>query len=167
VAEEFPDGASEKLTEIAERAGSDFDTEEVMRAACDLRVALGRVVRRLRQGYVVGELTLSESSVLARLDRDGPATPGSLAESERVRPQAMGTTLSALVERGLVTRKPDAEDGRKVLMSVTDPGVRLLHDRRSHSTQRVATALAEAFSPADRKRLVEAIPLLEHLADEL
>jgi DNA-binding MarR family transcriptional regulator len=167
VPEEFPDGASEKLTAIGDLAGSDLDAEEVMRAACDLRVALGRVVRRLRQGYVVGELTLSESSVLARLDRDGPATPGSLAEGERVRPQAMGTTLSALVERGLVTRKPDAEDGRKVLVSVTEPGVRLLLDRRSHMTQRVATALAEAFSPADRQRLVEAIPLLERLADEL
>jgi DNA-binding MarR family transcriptional regulator len=138
-----------------------------MQEACDLRVALGRVVRRLRQGYVVGELTLSESSVLSRLDRDGPATPGSLAESERIRPQAMGATLSALAERGLVTRKPDAEDGRKVLMSVTEPGVRLLLDRRPHTTLRVATALAEAFSPADRQRLVETIPLLERLADEL
>jgi DNA-binding MarR family transcriptional regulator len=144
-----------------------LDTEEVMQAARDLRVALGRVVRRLRQGYVVGELTLSESSVLSRLDRDGPATPGSLAESERVRPQAMGSTLSTLAERGLVSRKPDAEDGRKVVMSVTESGIRLLLDRRSHTTQRVATALAEGFSPADRQRLVETIPLLERLADEL
>lgn len=137
-----------------------------MQASRDLRVALGRVVRRLRQGYVAGELTLTESSVLSRLDREGPATPGALAELEHVRPQAMGATLAGLVERDLVERRPDTEDGRKVLMSVTEAGIRLMTDRRSHSTQRVATALA-GFSPAERERLAEAIPLLERLADAL
>ncbi|MCU1681059.1 MAG: MarR family transcriptional regulator [Amycolatopsis sp.] len=137
-----------------------------MQESCDLRVALGRVVRRLRQGYVSGELTLTESSVLSRLDREGPATPGALAELERVRPQAMGATLAGLVERELVERTPDAADGRKVLMSATEAGIKLLVDRRSHSTQRVAAALA-GFAPAERARLVEAIPLLERLADAL
>ena len=61
---------------------------------CDLRVVLGRIVRRLRQAHAAGDLTLSEISVLSRLDRDGPATPGALADAERVRPQAMGATLA-------------------------------------------------------------------------
>ena len=50
----------------------------------------------MRQGHVVGEATLSEVSVLSRLDRDGPTTPGCLAELDRVRPQAMGVTLAGL-----------------------------------------------------------------------
>ncbi|MEV6896449.1 hypothetical protein [Amycolatopsis sp. NPDC051372] len=54
-------------------------TKDLVEAAADLRVALGRLVRRMRQGYVAGEATLSESSVLSRLDRDGPSTPGYLA----------------------------------------------------------------------------------------
>jgi DNA-binding MarR family transcriptional regulator len=140
--------------------------DHYMQESRDLRVALGRVVRRLRQGYVSGELTLTESSVLSRLDRDGPATPGALAELERVRPQAMGATLAGLVERALVERKPDAADGRKVLMSATEAGTKLLVDRRSHSTQRVAAALA-GFTPAERDQLVGAIPLIERLADAL
>jgi DNA-binding MarR family transcriptional regulator len=140
--------------------------DEFTRAGRDLRVALGRVVRRLRQSYVAGELTLSESSVLSRLDREGPATPGALADLERVRPQAMGSLLAGLVERGLVGRAPDTADGRKVLMSATEAGNALLVDRRCRSTTQVAAALA-AFSPAERRRLVEVIPLLERLADEL
>lgn len=142
-------------------------TKDLVTGAADLRVALGRLVRRLRQGYVVGEATLSESSVLARLDRDGPATPGFLAEQERVKPQAIGVTLAGLVERGLVARTPDAADGRRVLMSVTDAGRKLLTDRRSRNTQRVARALAEGFDAEERRRLLEVIPLLERLADEL
>ncbi|WIY00010.1 MarR family transcriptional regulator [Amycolatopsis mongoliensis] len=141
--------------------------EELLQVSTDLRVALGRLVRRLRQGYVVGELTLPERSVLSRLDREGPATPGCLADLERVKPQAMGVTLAGLVERGLVERRKDDSDGRKVLMSVTAAGVKLLTDRRSRTTQLMATALAEKFTAAEQRELVAAIPLIERLADEL
>ena len=141
--------------------------EELLQASADLRVALGRVIRRLRQGYVVGELTLPERSVLSRLDREGPATPGCLADLERVKPQAMGVTLAGLVERGLVERRKDDSDGRKVLMSVTETGVKLLTDRRSRTTRKMATALAEKFTAAEQRELITAIPLIERLADEL
>lgn len=141
--------------------------EELLQASTDLRVALGRLIRRLRQGYVVGELTLPERSVLSRLDREGAATPGCLADLERVKPQAMGATLAGLVERGLVERRKDDSDGRKVLMSVTEAGVKLLTDRRSRTTERMATALAEKFTVAEQHELVAAIPLIERLADEL
>jgi DNA-binding MarR family transcriptional regulator len=141
--------------------------EDLLQASADLRVALGRLIRRVRQGYAVGELTLPERSVLSRLDREGPATPGCLADLERVKPQAMGVTLAGLVERGLVERRKDDSDGRKVLMSVTEAGVRLLTDRRSRTTEKMATALAEKFTAAEQRELIEAIPLIERLADEL
>jgi DNA-binding MarR family transcriptional regulator len=137
---------------------------ELVRAGCDLRVALGRVVRRLRQGHAAGEVTLSEISVLSRLDRYGPETPGVLAEEERVRPQAMGATLAGLEQRHLVARHKHAEDGRRVVMSVTDAGRRILLDRRSVNTRRMARALAEGFSPAEQRQLTAAVPLLERLA---
>ncbi len=141
--------------------------EELLQVSTDLRVALGRLVRRLRQGYVVGELTLPERSVLSRLDREGPATPGCLADLERVKPQAMGVTLAGLVDRGLVERRKDDSDGRKVLMSVTETGVKLLTDRRSRTTEKMATALAEKFTVAEQRELRAAVPLIERLADEL
>ncbi len=127
-------------------------------------MALGRIVRRLRQGHAAGEVTLSEVSVLSRLDRDGPATPGALADDERVRPQAMGATLACLEQRQLVGRRPHPDDGRRVVMSVTAAGRQILLDRRSANTQRVTRALAEGFSPAEQRRLFAAIPLLERLA---
>jgi DNA-binding MarR family transcriptional regulator len=140
---------------------------DLVRAAAELRVVVGRIARRVRQAHAVGELTLSEISVLARLDREGPATPGRLAEGERVRPQAMGTTLAGLEQRGLVRRGPDAEDGRRVLMTVTPAGRALLADRRSESTQRIARVLGEEFTAAERRQIVVALPLLDRLAQRL
>lgn len=142
------------------------DQTELLRTGTDLKVALGRVTRRLRQGYSPGELTLSETSVLARLVREGPASPGALAEQERVKPQAMGTTLAGLVERGLVQRRPDDADGRRVLMSASPTGVELLTDQHSRNVQRLATAL-ESFTDKERETLAAVVPLLERLADAL
>jgi DNA-binding MarR family transcriptional regulator len=142
-----------------------LDDVALLRAGCDLRVTLGRLVRRLRQAHAPGELTLSEISVLSRLDRQGPATPGALADDERVRPQAMGATLAVLEQRALVGRAADPADGRRVLMSVTEAGRRLLVDRRSVNTQRVTDALIREFTPAEQRRLIDVIPLLERMAE--
>jgi DNA-binding MarR family transcriptional regulator len=143
------------------------DSVDICRMAGELRVALGRVVRRIKQAHAHGELTLSESSVLSRLDREGPAGPGALAEVEQVRPQAMGATLAGLEVRGLVARAPDPADGRRVVMSVTAEGQRAVLDRRSLTTQRMAAVLAEDFTADERRRLADSIGLFQRLAERL
>ena len=142
-------------------------SRESARAAADLKVTVGRLVRRLRQAHEVGELTLSETSVLSRLDRDGPAAPSLLAECERVRPQAMTSTLAALEERGLVIRTRDAADGRRVVMTLTAAGRAVIHDRRSASTERLALALESEFTAPERRKLLAVMPLLDRLAERL
>lgn len=137
---------------------------DASRVASDLHVSIGRLVRRLRQGHVPGDLTLSEASVLSRLDTRGPATPSELAAEERVRPQAMSTTLAGLEARGLVARAGDPADGRRVLMSATDSGRQLLVDRRGAKAARMARALATGFTPAEQQQLADVTPLLERLA---
>ncbi|MFF1705325.1 MarR family winged helix-turn-helix transcriptional regulator [Streptomyces sp. NPDC058252] len=132
-----------------------------------LRLAVGRIARRMRQAHAVGDLTLSERSVLARLDLDGAESPGVLAELERVRPQAMATTLASLEERGLVSRRPDPADRRRAVMTLTDAGRKVLADRRSESVQNLAAVLEGDFTPAERGKLLELLPLLDRLAERL
>lgn len=143
------------------------DPADVTQVANELRIVLGRIVRRLRQGHEAGELTLSELSVLARLDREGSMTAGVLAEQERISPQAMTVILGVLEDRGLATRDADARDGRRARMSATTAGKRLVAGRRSRNAQRMARALDSALSPDERQQLVMAIPLLERLAERL
>jgi DNA-binding MarR family transcriptional regulator len=146
------------------------DTAEVsdsQRMAVALRLVAGRITRRLRQTHAVGEMTSSEVSVLARLDHDGAASPGVLAEQERVRPQAMASTLATLEERGLVRREPDPDDGRRAVMTVTTAGHQMLLDRRSESTQRLTSVLDAEFTAAERRTLLAVLPLLDRLAERL
>jgi DNA-binding MarR family transcriptional regulator len=132
-----------------------------------LRVSIGLLLRRLRQTQAEGELTLPESSALARLDRGGPATASALAKLEQISPQSMGATLGALEARGLVERRPDPADGRRVVLSVTGAGRDLLRDKRNARTQRLAKALSSGFTPGELRLLMAAAPLLERLAQSI
>ena len=140
---------------------------DVNDVAAAIRVSIGLLHRRLRQVRPEGELTLPETSALARLDRGGPATPGALAKLEQISPQSMGATLAALEARGLVERRPDPGDGRRAVMSVTDAGRQVLQDKRTARTQQLAQALSASFTPAELGQLMAAAPLLERLAQSL
>ena len=110
-------------------AESTLQEPDVTEVAAALRVSIGLLLRRMRQVRPDGELSLPETSALARLDRSGPATSSALAKAEQISPQSMGATLSALEARGLITRDPDARDGRRVVLSVAEAGrqLRLAH----------------------------------------
>jgi len=144
--------------------GQDPDIGQVAGA---LRMSIGLLVRRLRQVKAEGELTLPESSALARLDRGGPATSAALAKLEQISPQSMGATLAGLEGRGLVERGSDPEDGRLVVISVTEAGLQALQDRRNAGTQQLAQALATQFTRSELKQLMAAAPLIERLAESL
>ena len=135
--------------------------------AAALRVSVGMLLRRLRQVRPDDELTLPESSALARLDRTGPATPGALAKVEQISPQSMGATLAGLETRGLVARRPDPADGRRVVLSVTEAGLQLLRDKRGARTGQLAQALSAGFTAAELRQLAAAAPLLERLAQSI
>ena len=140
---------------------------DVGQVAAALRVSIGLLLRRLRQVQVKGELSLPESSALVRLDRGGPTTPGELAKLEQISPQSMGATLAALEARGLVERRPDPRDGRRVVLSATEAGRAVLLDRRNERTGQLAQALSAGFTPAELSQLMAAAPLLERLAQSI
>jgi DNA-binding MarR family transcriptional regulator len=141
------------------------DDPDVLELAGALRVSLGLLVRRLRQVQAGDDLTMPETAALARLDRGGPATAAALAKAEQISPQSMGATLAALEARGLVARRPDPGDGRRILLSVTGAGREALRTRRNVKTERLARALSSGFTRTELKQLTAAAPLIERLAE--
>jgi len=132
--------------------------------ATELSLAIGHLVRRLRTETNAGELSLSQISALARLDKGGPMTTADLARAETVKPQSMGVTLASLEREGLVHRRPHATDGRQVLFALTDQGIEA---RRKRVTARRAWLLAAVakLDPAERQTLVAAIALIKRLGE--
>src|SRR5215469_16250273 len=129
-----------------------------------LHASIGLLRWRLRQMSVEG-LSLPERSALVRLDQGGPATPSALARLEQISPQGMGATLAGLEARGLVERRSDPGDGRRVVMSLTDAARRALQDKRDATTERLAKALCARFTAEELDQLRVAAPLIQRLAE--
>ena len=129
----------------------------------DLRSALGRLHRRLRAERGDAQLSDPMFSVLVLLDRDGPATPGQLAEAEGVQPPTMTRTVGCLAELGLVHKGENPTDGRQVVVSLTPVGadeVALTRRRRNAWL----TAQLDRLTEEERELLARAAQVLGRVA---
>jgi DNA-binding MarR family transcriptional regulator len=129
----------------------------------ELRAAITRLNRRLRQTRPVGELTQNQLSVLASLELAGAMTPRELSDAERVQPPTMTKVLAKLEERDLVRRAPHPTDGRQVLLSATEAGRAVLLEQRRAKAQWLTRRLA-GLRPEERETLAQAAEILDRIA---
>jgi DNA-binding MarR family transcriptional regulator len=133
--------------------------------AGELRISLGKLIRRVREQAHPGDFTSAQKSVLLRLDRDGPATVSALARAESVRPQSMRITVAGLEAVGAISGKPDPSDARQTLIDLT-PGFRkTLKASRAAKDDWLVRALQAQLSAQERGELAAAVKLLQRLAD--
>jgi DNA-binding MarR family transcriptional regulator len=134
-------------------------------AARDLRVMFSRLRRRLLEVASADDLTPTQTAVLIRLIKDGPASTSQLAGAERVRPQSMATTLTGLDRHGLIVRTPDPEDGRRQLITLTDVGREHAEKDRQVRDEWLVRAMQDRYTEAERSVINKALTLLERLND--
>lgn len=136
---------------------------DLAEAAAQLRLAITRTARRLRQE--AGELSPSAAAALATVERHGPLTPSELADLERVSRPTVTRVVAALVERGLAIRTPDPEDRRSALVAVTPAGERALRRMRGRKNAYLARRL-RGLEPAELGILTDAAGLLDRLLED-
>ena len=147
----------------SERESAQDDAE---RTADRLHSAAIHLLRRLRREDAQSGLSAPRLSALSVLVFGGPLTLGELANAEQVRPPTMTRLVTALEADGLVTREPDASDGRLTRIRATPNGRTLLLRGRA---RRVAALTAEvrALAPYEREVLDAAVTVLEGVIDRL
>ncbi|MGD0008827.1 MAG: MarR family transcriptional regulator [Terriglobia bacterium] len=134
-------------------------------AVIDFIHALGLLVRRVRAAAASHELSLTESAVMARLARDGPATTADLARAEGMKPQSMGATIAALEERGIVERKPHPTDRRQVNIELTAEGAAVRRSAKDAKLTWLAQAIAQ-LDEQERDTLFKAGDIIKRLVEK-
>lgn len=130
-----------------------------------LRDAITRLNRRLRQERPVGDLTVTQLSALTSLRLGGALTPRELSDAERVQPPTMTKIVAKLEERGLVQRSPHPTDGRQVLLSPTAEGLAVIDSYQRVRDVWLSARLAD-LTPDERDTVARAASILERLARE-
>jgi DNA-binding MarR family transcriptional regulator len=138
------------------------DAVDPARLASELRLALGQLVRRLR---IEHRLSLSHVAVLARLDREGTHSIGSLAAAERIRPQSMAETIRDMESDGLIARRADPTDGRRSLVDMTAEGRGMLEEDRRRRQGWLTEALTSELNAEERADLMKAVDLMRRLGE--
>lgn len=119
------------------------------------QLVTSRVERSLPAG-----LSYAQFGVLTHFARrGGQESPAQLAKAFQVTKGAMTNTLQRLEAQGYVLVEPDAEDGRKKLVSITTSGL-AAYDRGLMGMRPMMDALREAFTEAE---FLAALPFLTAL----
>ncbi|WP_346621607.1 MarR family transcriptional regulator [Blastococcus montanus] len=131
--------------------------------AHELRLAVMRFSRRLRNQRVDTSVTLTHLAALSTLKRHGAMSPGELAGHERVQPPSMTRVVVALEGAGLVTRTPHPTDGRQVIIGLT-PAAEQLLDAEAQAREAWLAGRLQELTPQERAVLREAAEIMDDLA---
>jgi DNA-binding MarR family transcriptional regulator len=139
-------------------------SSDLVAVAARLRLAITRTARRLRQ-QAGTDLSPSQASALATIERRGPLTPSELADIERIQRPTATRIVARLEGSGLVTRAGDPSDGRVSLVSASAAGRALLRRLRTRKDAYLAQRLRD-LDPADAEVLERAAEVLERLLED-
>jgi DNA-binding MarR family transcriptional regulator len=131
-----------------------------------VQASFERLFALLRRVVPNEGMSLTAASTLHRLERGGPRRLTELAGLEGVTQPAMTQLVSRLERDGLASRLADPVDGRVVLVRVTEAGVEVLRQRRAVRAQRLHDLL-EKLAPADRNKIIAALPAFDRLSELL
>jgi len=143
----------------------ELNDASVMAVAGDLRALVGRLRRKLNEQASAGDFTPSQTSALARLLNDGPATLTTLAAAEGMRPQSMSAIVTVLEEAGFVAGAPDPADGRRTILSLTDSARETVYAHRAVKDDWLFGAIRSKLSAREQLELANSIQLLKRLLE--
>jgi DNA-binding MarR family transcriptional regulator len=145
----------------AEATQPDAPHDELTELAARLRLAVGRLNRRIR---IDGDESIPplQLSALVTVEQLGPLRLSELAKREAVTAPTMSRVLAALDEQGLVVREVDPQDARGILISLSAAGSAKVSAVRSTRTALVARRL-HRLDERQRALIAAAMPALEAL----
>lgn len=121
--------------ETKDRPLDDDAIQRIGQVMTRMRVMTGRrMIGRLAIQNVAPELELSHLDVLdaiRRVEEEGEATVGAVAEVLRIDPSRASRIVADMVTRGVLRRKASQADARRIVVVLTALGQRLLSEVRA------------------------------------
>jgi len=118
------------------------------------------IMRVMSAQMRIGTVMVSTSHIVVmRILLDGQTTLSEVAKATQVTLPTMSNTITALEERGWVTRTRDEHDRRVVWIEITDAGRASYHQMQEHMVDQIA-ALLDTLSSDDQEHVSQALTLL-------
>lgn len=132
-------------------------------AAASVLVALRKIVRHLRvtdrRAEAASGASAAQLFVLTALYDEPASSLGELAERTLTDQSSVSTVVAKLVDKGLVARKPDAGDRRRIVLRLTAAGERVVRT----APRLPQASIVEVVKAMPAKRRDELVRSLEAL----
>jgi DNA-binding MarR family transcriptional regulator len=114
------------------------------------------VMRRLQSGPAFKDLALNEYDVLFTLSRcpSGWLRLNELNDNVLLSQSSLSRLVERLAKRGLVERRPAPDDGRGVLVKLTDEGAELQKQIGREHVRDIAALVSPALTAAEQRELL-------------
>ncbi|HUG65217.1 MAG TPA: MarR family transcriptional regulator [Gaiellaceae bacterium] len=132
--------------------------------AAELRPVLLRLARELRKETEQVGITARQATLLWLVKRSPGLSLAELAAEEGISPPAMSGHVDRLERAGLIARERSADDRRRVGLSLTDEGARLMRRIRARRTTWLADRLG-TLEPSALGSIEAALPALVQLVE--
>jgi DNA-binding MarR family transcriptional regulator len=132
--------------------------------AADLRPVLLRLARELRKETEQLGITARQATLLWLVKRSPGLSLAELAAVEGISAPAMSGHVDRLERAGLLERVRSSDDRRRVGLSLTEDGERIMRSVRARRTTWLADRL-KALEPSELEAVEAAIPALMSLVE--
>jgi DNA-binding MarR family transcriptional regulator len=111
-------------------------------------------------------MSVTEAHAIGELHRAGAVTQQHLAGALRLQKSTVSRLVDQFEADGVVTREPNLDDRRSVLVSLTDLGMKRA-EQLDDARRTLFARLLDELEPAERSTVVAAITRLKTAADAL
>jgi len=110
---------------------------------------------------------MTELQTISNIYRSPNMLPTELAALAHITPQSMSQILSKLEEQDLIKRVPSTSDKRKVFISITAAGKKLVEKTRLEGDAWLNEAIESTLTAKDKEQLLKTLPVLHKLIEVL
>ena len=132
-----------------------------------LREVISGLHKSLRkQSSAVYTYSMTEMETIAHLFRSSsPLLPTELAALTRIKTQSMSQILKKMEAQGIIKRTLSKNDKRKVYISLTPAGKKLVDKTKYEKDEWLKGAIDKALNGKEKELLIKVLPVLNKLIE--
>ena len=131
-----------------------------------LRNAISGLHKSLRkQMFSADNYSMTELETIGHLFRSTSLLPTELAALTHITTQSMSQILTKMEKQNIIKRTPSKEDKRKVYISLTPAGKKLVLKRRYEKDEWLKAVIDKSLTDKEKELLAKILPLLNKLIE--
>jgi DNA-binding MarR family transcriptional regulator len=136
----------------------------------ELSSSLRSVISALHKGlrkqiYSVDKYSMTEIETIGHLYRCTSLLPSELASLTRIKTQSMSQILNKMEEQGIIVRTPSEDDKRKVYISLSPSGKKMVEQTRYDRDEWLKSLIEKSLTDKETEQLKKALPVLNKLIE--